>query len=287
MRLSANYDNARAKAIAFLKSKSNDFFKAVSILEEAEFKPIYVAKIKKAGENAETREGLMTTLRQMIRAWASPSDIEMMDEMAPEKNVASNVSEETVEKMDVIFTDNETPIGKLIRHFSDLYKTRAKMHRTLSDIGEKNDDDSISRRKTAMISIEAISKEMDDIWPYIDRYETSHIQPSAGEVDKILSGAKDSSSSSSGNLPSGEGTSLELPASFSTMTRAELVAERKNISARIRRTKNKLEYQAEAVAGRKPNPLPEGSPKRIKFERRLEKLTQLLNMIDLRIAEFG
>lgn len=287
MALSANYDKARDKAIRFIKAKSNDFNEAVAILEEAEFKPIYVAKIKKAGENEATREGLMTTLRQMIRAWAAPTSVEMLDEMVAEENIASNVSEERIQKMDVIFSSSETPIAKLIRHFSDLYKARAKMHRELSSVGEKNDDASVAKRKTIMVSIEAMSARMDEIWPYIDRYETSHIQPSEEEVQKILSGVNDSSSSSSDNLPSGEGTSLELPSELSTMTRAELVAERKNMSARIRRTRNKIEYQAEAVAGKKPNPLPVGSPKRIKLEKRIEKLQAILDKMDILIAQFG
>ena len=287
MALSANYDKARDKAIRFIKAKSNDFNEAVAILEEAKFKPIYVAKIKKAGENEATREGLMTTLRQMIRAWAAPTSVEMLDEMVAEENIASNVSEERIQKMDVIFSSSETPIARLIRHFSDLYKARAKMHRELSSVGEKNDDASIAKRKTIMVSIEAMSARMDEIWPYIDLYETEHSQPSKEEVDNIISGAANSDNSSHGDTPSGEGTSLELPESFSTMKRSELVAERKNLSARIRRTRNKIEYQAEAVAGKKPNPLPEGSPRRIKLEKRIEKLQAMLDKLDILIAQFG
>lgn len=287
MALSANYYKARDKAIRFIKAKSNDFNEAVAILEEAKFKPIYVAKIKKAGENEATREGLMTTLRQMIRAWAAPTSVEMLDEMVAEENIASNVSEERIQKMDVIFSSSETPIARLIRHFSDLYKARAKMHRELSSVGEKNDDASVAKRKTIMVSIEAMSARMDEIWPYIDLYETEHSQPSKEEVDNIISGAANSDNSSHGDTPSGEGTSLELPESFSTMTRSELVAERKNLSARIRRTRNKIEYQAEAVAGKKPNPLPEGSPRRIKLEKRIEKLQAMLDKLDILIAQFG
>ncbi|MCQ2189679.1 MAG: hypothetical protein MJZ00_07190 [Paludibacteraceae bacterium] len=289
MALNVNYEAARTKAIAFLKSKNQNFNEAIGILEMAEFKPIYVAKIKKAGENPDTHKGLMTTLCQMIRAWAAPTSVEMMDEMTPAANVASNISEEQIKKMDVIFSDSETPAGMLIRHFSTLYKTRAKLHREMADVGEKNDDESISKRKTLVVSISAISEKMDAIWPYIDAYETRHEQPSLELVEDIINGVTKNSDFSSYGMPrEGELKALEQPVdNFDTWTREELVAERKNITARIRRTKNKIEYQAEAVAGRKPNPLPQGSPKRAKLENRIKNLEKILYRLDMKIAEFG
>lgn len=60
---------------------------------------------------------------------------------------------------------------------------------------------------------------------------------------------------------------------------------KKNESIKIVKARNMLLYQTEKKQ-KKENPMPEG-PKRIKYEKKIEKLLKLISQIDLKIANLG
>lgn len=272
-----NYEKSRQKAIAFLKKPADklDFNEALGILEEAGYKPIYINKLRQAGEDADTRAAVIKNVYALIRQWAKPESIEHEDEMesqAPEPDAAE------VEKMEAIYSDNQSEAGQLIRQFADLYKTREKLHRELSSVGEHNDEKSVARRKEIVVSIAAISRQMDEIYPLIAEFQATGTLPESKENLHIDN--KDL-------LSEGESVTDKGPSSLSSMGVEELKVYKKNLATRIRRTRNKIEYRQENASGAKPNPLPQGSPRRIRLEVRISKLEKEMQNVELEIAKFG
>ena len=69
------------------------------------------------------------------------------------------------------------------------------------------------------------------------------------------------------------------------LTKADLQKKRKSVATKLLRAKNQLEFQQETKAD-KPNPMPD-SPKRVKYETKVENLTKELSEIDYQIAALG
>ena len=204
----------------------------------------------------------------------------------------TEVAEDKVERLSSSALDDPSNIGKVIRYFADLYKTRAKLHASLAEIGERNDDKSISQRKSIILSISSISDKMDSIWPLIDAWETKHEQPTDDETANALSLVHTSNSYASKADENNDANRSEVSSNdymmlYSKMSREQLMLEKKNLAARIRRTYNKINYRAESIAGREKNPLPEGSPLRKKYEFRIQKLNVQLDELNQLIATFG
>ena len=69
------------------------------------------------------------------------------------------------------------------------------------------------------------------------------------------------------------------------VNKADLQKKRKAVATKLLRAKNQLEFQQETKAD-KPNPMPD-SPKRVKYETKVENLTKELSEIDYQIAALG
>ena len=288
------YKTARRKALDFLKKSPNaqKFEEGIAILESVQYKPLFVRKIKEKGATLETREGLLTSIRSLIRQWATPDSPDHADELPSLPPTGTEVAEDKVERLSSSALDDPSNIGKVIRYFADLYKTRAKLHASLDEIGERNDDKSISQRKSIILSISSISDKMDSIWPLIDAWETKHEQPTDDETANALSLVHTSNSYASKADENNDANRSEVSSNdymmlYSKMSREQLMLEKKNLAARIRRTYNKINYRAESIAGREKNPLPEGSPLRKKYEFRIQKLNVQLDELNQLIATFG
>ena len=293
MEQSEAYKTARRKALDFLKKSpaSQKFEEGIAILESVRYKPLFVKKIKEKGATQQTREGLMRNICSLIRQWATPDSPDHGDEMPKLPPTGTEVAEDKIENLSSSALDDPSNIGKVIRHFADLYKTRAKLHGELSRIGEQNDEKSISARKSLVLSIEALSDKMDSVWPLIDAWETRREQPTDKQTQDALSNSNKSYSYASlADRPDenrAEGSSGDYMAQYRNMSREQLMLEKKNLAARIRRTHNKIEYRAESIAGRQRNPLPEKSFLRKKYESRIKRLNVQMDELNQLIATFG
>lgn len=280
--MNENYSTCRAKAINYLKTKCQDFFLGISILEEAGLKPLFVKKIKEAGVNADTRSALMTNLYQLIRQWAKPESVEFDDELPGTEPIGSEIPAIGIEKMQRIFRENTTPMGAVIRKFADMYNTRAILHRQLAEVGETNDEQSIAKRKQIVVSIEALSNQMDDIYPHIRAYEKHGTVPEPTVLSNILSNHADEKGQAEKKEPAPSPS-----AAWVKMSREELMNYKKNLCTRIQRCNNKIVFRKENIGGAKPNPLPEGSLRRIKLEAKMKRLGEELKELEVFIAKLG
>ncbi|MDO4755848.1 MAG: hypothetical protein Q4A54_05860, partial [Parabacteroides sp.] len=69
------------------------------------------------------------------------------------------------------------------------------------------------------------------------------------------------------------------------LSKEELQKKRKSVATKISRAKNMLEFQQE-TKGATPDPMPE-SPKRLKYETKINNLSKELERIDYAIAKLG
>lgn len=277
------YSQARQKALAFLQKKpeQQSFAEAMNILQMAGYKPIFISRLRAAGDNPQTREAAMKNIYSMIRQWAKPEDPAHDDDL----KTSLSPQEADVQKMAVIFKDNDKPIGVVIRTFADCYNTRDKLHRQLCEVGEKNDEQSMAERKRLVTAISALSDKMDALWPSIAQFQADATQPSEDIVRLALQKAVPASDSEQAEPEQKEDGTVVVDM-IPAMSREELVAHKKNLATRIRRTRNKLTYRSEVPLD-KPNPYPPGSVQFVRYTARIEKLQKQLEDVDMAIAKFG
>lgn len=296
--ISKSYIEARGEAINWLNSSKRDFNTGVNILAKSGYKPIIASKLAKQGEKSHTREKLEYEIRQMIKVWYNPNDprfenVDIDDDAqhgddgipeavpsADELNILTAAEDEAKKEGD----EQHYPpvIAKIMYEFKDCYNTRSKLHKEMSSLGESNNDEVVAKRKVIVMSIKALSARMNSLAYFKKRFDSDGTLPTDDELDKLYADEnEDNDKDDDSSEDNGDGN-------IESLSVEELKTLKANANTRLCRAKNMLKYSSVS----KPkdgveNPLPDNSPKRIKYQKKVDAELKLIERIDYRIAELG
>lgn len=289
MQITENYYKSRHEAIEWLNSRDRNFIQGVQLLMNSGYKPLVASKIAKWGDIPHSREKLIYEIRQMIQVWANPNDPKFEDadfdgqeplgvlETVDEVSATSILSEAVTEK-EKEGDENQLPaiIRRIIYEFSDSYNSRSLLHKEMCDLPEENSSDTVSKRKVFIDSISALSARMKVLYDFRKQYEENGTIPTEEDLNADYHDP-DAVEKEDDSLPVEE---IALPESVD-----ELKKRRKSEATKLTRARNMLLYQQEA----KPKPLVEKPlaecPKRVKFQKKADRLEALIKRIDYLIAE--
>jgi hypothetical protein len=267
MKQNKNYPLLRRQAIEWLKT-GKDFHVGISILQESGYKPVVASKIAKWGnQHPFAAEKLTHELSSFVRLWANPTSSEHNDEKPePPKTPTEEMQEDEVKTL----SENPaypTEIRHALHEFYRLMKERREAHAAATAI-EGTDKDVQAARADAFKHVEALSARMDTLWAAKTAYEQD------GSIPADLFP----------ETPPEQGES-NTDEDIASMDLETLKKSRKNEAVKLTRAKNMLEYSQE-IKKDSPDPMPVG-PKRLKQEKRIAKLTALIEKIDYRIVELS
>jgi hypothetical protein len=268
----------RNEVVKWINSKAKDLDKGFELMRKSGYKPHVFQNFIKNRHRHDIPLKLENQLRLFLRYYANPNNPIHQDEVHDfyQKN------ETPAENTQAGFTQDENLefypglIKSCITQFRDLYTQRSKMHNQLKKIGEGNSKKETGERAVIMAKIEAASRRMDELWEYIDAYKKNGYLPSeesvnAGKLDLTTVKAK-------AQVEDTEKSNFVLASDVASLTK-----QSDGWRTKIVKAKNRLKYQTE-TRQEKQNPMPEG-PKRIKLERRIERLIQEKLIIDTALAK--
>lgn len=278
--MSNRFIQFRQKAIDWLNS-DRDFNAGITLLEESKFKPGVVAKLKRHGVNGpEATKRLKFLISELIKAWAM-TDQEIVEdapaleiETQPEHTDQNSLS--LVDAYQVLESgEHQYPdtVSQLIRHYADAYKKRDILHKKIADMSEDNEETTVAARKELSDQIAALSDEMEFLYPKYAAYSEKGVIPSE---EDLIQPSSDESKDTSKDAAEQD---------YSKMSKEELQKLRKSVATKIGRAKNMLEFQQESKADA-PNPMPE-CPKRVKYQTKIDNLSEELKKIEYAIAALG
>lgn len=269
-------------AVSWLNS-SRDFDEGIKILTDARFRPGVTRKLAREKHRPGSSERLLVNMRSLVDAFCvSEQDLSEISADTDAELHVFDGEEDTAEPVaasGILSHENdEGNIGIVVKRYASLYRMRDQAFKQLKQVGEKNDDASCIVRKQLTEQIESCTDQMEDIYPFYEKFKASGEQPSDDDIQQLEEKSQAASKKTE--------TDAEEPSKdLSVMDKDELVKEQYNIAKRVTRTKNKLLYQSENRLD-KENPMPAGS-KRLKLEKRLEKLTAELEQVKIRILELS
>lgn len=290
------------KATAWLNGQKKDFAEGVQILKEAVFKPAVVRKLERDGaEGPAAAQRLEFQLREFVKAFGSEKEIPDTDaeiHVFDGKEAPADTTQEM--QMGIMQVAEEMESGKLqleqqsqakvIREYAAAYRQREKAMREMAEVGEKNDEESMTRRKALSDLIDEKTALMERLYPLFEKYQ-SGADLSVEEVENALKDNHDFSTDKSAATESGAAhTSEDAGHQHATdnlegKSREELARMKKNAQVRLLRSQNKLTYQSEKKMD-KENPMPEGA-ERTKLETRIQNIEAEIASLDMAIAKFG
>lgn len=267
----SKFINYRDRAIAWLNS-DRDFHKGISLLEESQFKPGVVRKLRMDGASGQAAtQRLYHLIMQLVNAW-SMTEQQLNDNTDPvtgipaEERVITDTTKDKRFTQIVLEAENnekvEPRIRELITRYANAYRQRDKLHRQLASMAEDNDEKTMKQRKMLIGLIDQFTEVMGLCYPAIEKYVNLGI---AAEEDIDRANKKKEIEKSE-------------QYEFDNMSLDELKKFHKNLKIRIIRTRNMLEYQQDAKAD-KPNPLPQ-SPRRLRYEERLKRFKKQLDVVE-------
>lgn len=289
------------KAVDWINGEKRDFNEGIAILQEQHFKPAVVRKLQRDGTNGPAAaERLEFQMREMVRAYGfsvEPDTDPELHVFDGEEAPADHNEEQQLGIMQVagelesgaMQLEQQSP-AKVIREYAAAYRQREKAMREMAEVGEKNDEESMTRRKAFSDLIEEKTALMERLYPLFEKYQ-SGADLSAEEVENALKDNPDSSTEKSAATESGAAHTSEDAApktgtdSLEGKSREELVRQKKNAQVRLLRSQNKLLYQSEKKLD-KENPMPEGA-ERTKLEARIRNIEAEIDSLDMAIAKFG
>lgn len=278
--MSNRFIQFRQKAIDWLNS-DRDFNAGITLLEESKFKPGVVAKLKRHGVNGpEATKRLKFLISELIKAWAmtdqeivedAPAlEIETQPEHTDQNSLSLVNAYQVLESGEHQYPDT---VSQLIRHYADAYKKRDILHKKIADMPEDNEETTVAARKELSDQIAALSDEMEFLYPKYAAYSEKGVIPSE---EDLIQPSSDESKDTSKDAAEQD---------YSKMSKEELQKLRKSVATKIGRAKNMLEFQQESKADA-PNPMPE-CPKRVKYQTKIDNLSEELKKIEYAIAALG
>lgn len=288
-----NFIKHRQAAIDWLNGK-RDFDAGIKVLEESNFKPAVVAKLKRVGVNGtEAKARLVYLMRSLVQAWAMPEDaavdntdpvtgLDADEDTAIVTDSSDAYINQAIEKLMVDPEAYPKRIASVIREYADAYKKRDMLHKQLAELPEDNAGETMAKRKALSDDIAAKTELMERMYPLYEKYQSLQQDISDEDLQSIEAAADDTQSVEDSDKADGSNPTDE---NYEAKTKEELQKIRKSVATKIGRAKNMLEYQQETKA-ELPNPMPE-SPKRVKYETKIANLTKELEQIDYAIAKLG
>lgn len=284
-------------AIDWLHTTKKDFAAGVEILSQAGFRPAVTRKLKRDGEGGpDAFERLTWNLRSLVAAYGRDVNIEDTDPVlsvfdgkeAPKEHDESHqlgimTLACQIEK-DEVLIEGENP-RKVISEYANAYRSREKAIRLMGEVGEQNDEESMTRRKQLSDEIERHTALMERLYPLYETFE-SGADISDEDVEKALEiNSQTIPDTTSENSAANDSSAAHTSEDLEGKSRDELLKLKKNAQVRLLRTENKLLYQSEKKL-EVENPMPPG-PERVKLETRVENIKKDIEAIDMAIAKFG
>lgn len=278
----------RQAAIDWLNS-DRKFEAGISLLETSKFKPGTVQKLKRDGINGrEAAARLVHLMRMLVQAWALPQAEAAADRDDTGSNPADNPELHTdeqalklVEAARMLESGKEVNLTSnviyLVKTYSEAYKSRDIAHREMASLPDDNEPATVEKRKSLSDEIARYSTLMERLYPYYERYTQDGTDLTDDEVKKLQEFMN--------SEPADDEDNDENNTDLSAMSKEQLQALRKSVATKISRARNQLDFQQETKADT-PNPMPD-SPKRVKYEAKIAKLTPELERIDYAIAALG
>lgn len=289
MKLTKDYFDARRAAIRWLKG-TKPYLQGVQILQQSGYKPFLVNKLLRRPENTAARQKLEYEMRIMIQMWNKPDDPiyedEDVDEGAPAvggEQMDSILRE--AEELAQAESDEQTfppVVQKLIYSFSDVYKQRSILQHELGELGETNSDEVLAARKVKVDKIKDLSVVITQLDVLYDNFKKNGVVP----TDKDVVGAMHVNSGQAVVKAPSENKEDDV-LDLASMSVDELKKLLKNEQTKLTRARNQLLYGQDTVPdGKVENPMPD-SPKKVKYTRKVEKLTATVERIKYRLAELA
>ena len=283
------YTKARQQAVNWLKKDPHrrDFNEGLDILTRMNFQALTVKSLRMRGDTPAARRILNERMHTAVavRHPAPLTEHPSLPSLGEGQGVGSpsSLGEGSA-------ADSPLPptVERVTILYADVYKRRDILHRQLRNVGDRNDQTSIERRKILQEDITRLSDLMDALFPLKDAYYTTGTIPTDEQIEQAIN----THSSSLKPIPSGgEGGRLTQSSlrkkeeDFSDMSRQQLQKRRHNIKTQLTKKENLLRYQVERKA-KKENPMPP-CPKREKIAAQITMLKEKLYLIEIAIAKLG
>ena len=269
--------NLRQQVVDFLNSKDRSVDAGIKLLEETGYKPHVTANFKKNISRKDIPGKVLGELRLYLRYYVNPDNSIHDDDNDP--FVDPDVAVKT--KFDTEVENPQYPdiIKKALYEWRDLYTARSLQHKNLKDVGEKNDEPSVTQRKWVGLVMDVTSRRMDDLYKAVTAYKESETLPSEELFAIPFNPEAQAKVSLEPKAPkSAKGKAkLELPDDLAVLNKMK-----ENLRTKILKAENRLNFQTEKKQ-EKPNPMPEG-PKRIELIKRIEGLKADKLAIETKIA---
>lgn len=289
------------KAVDWLNGKRKDFQEGIAILKEAGFKPAVVRKLERDGEQGPAaHERLDFQLREFTKAFGTSRVVPDTDaELHVFEGQEAHADQDEQQQLGIMamskkieaeeMTVEDVNAVHVIHEYAAAYRRREKAQRLMAEVGELNDEESMTRRKEFSDEIEECTALMERLYPLFEKYQ-SGAEISGEEVEKAIKGSSSASSENSAATDSPATHTSDSPAGQASgelegKSRDELLKLKKNALVRLLRTENKLLYQSEKKLEAE-NPMPEGA-ERLKLETRAASIRKDIEAIDMAIAKFG
>jgi hypothetical protein len=293
MELDKQYYDARDEAIQWLNLDYHrrSWEKGIQLLEQMRFQPLKVRSLKMHGNTPICMRMLINTMRYAINWFRDTDNPQFADEVPAEllnqdEGPKTPVKEEqkvAEQKDSDKFKNMPESVQVLTLRFSEAFKHRAILHRAMADIGEKNDKESMDKRKDLSEQIDRLSGLMDRLYPLKEAFEQQGIIPTLEQINEIQ------------NLPApvadhpakkiAESSLRKKEEDFSSMSKEELSKRHHSIRTQLVKKTNRLKYNTEKKLD-KLNPMPD-SPDRTKIETQVRLLSDQLQQVDQALAKFG
>lgn len=285
MKLTDNYFQARKEAMKWLNVPplKRDFNKGLAILQKSGYKPSVVDLLIRNGEKPWTREKLKYCMRQMLEVYYNPDDPRFNDEDVDVLNAKSaevkdpdvDISEITEETKS--FKEKPTQIQKVMKLYADAHKRRDKANRQRSELPEKNDEETVKKRKMLSEAMDADTAKMEALWALRERYDKDNTLPTDEEIEKAVN----TPNTQRTNSPDDQTTNPSED--YSQLDTKTLRTRRNSTRTLLTRKQNLLLYQKTSKQ-KTPNPLPD-CPKKVRLEKDVEKLTAELTKMEYELAK--
>lgn len=270
----------RQKAIDWLNSKNRDFDEGIQLMMLTAFRPSVLAKLKKHGASGpEAKSRLTHIVRMYIQVCSGSPDTGADIDTGLNPTVENK--EQTPDKVTVKIAEAahlieegklQVPesVAEIVSRYADAFKRRDMLHKQMAELPEDNSEETMAKRQELVSEIEQLTSSMEELYPKYDAYMKEGKSPESLE--------KEGESSDNGEKSPADGDNANLEGK----SKEELQKLRKNVATKISRANNQLLYQQDKK-GEVENPLLD-CPKRVKYEKKIQDLTQELETIDYAIA---
>ncbi len=252
-------EEVKQRAIDWLESREKNIEEGIAILHDAGTEKVVIEYYEKFRNKDVIRNKLSTDIRRVIS-----KKIEIKEELKqPTFTLVENDEVASVETIKQTEYPNE--VKAVLLAYNESYIKRSILHKHLKELGDNNSDEVVAKRKAIIEEIDILSKEQDILYKRFAEYLQTNILPPAPSPKQQ------------------EPQSVKTQTDYNALSLEELKKMKETNRVQLSRVNNQLKYQSFTKA-KKENPLPQ-SPKRVKLEKKLAKLIQTKENIEMAIAQ--